>query len=83
MESDSGLARYSVIGFKPTATLKAQNGILKIENEDETLEFETPNPFDEIKSIIGNGSSKRDSAEGWWDMYPMNQCDTSNQSKCK
>lgn len=59
MESDSGLARYSVIGFKPTATLKAQNGILKIENEDETLEFETPNPFDEIKSIIGNGSSKK------------------------
>ena len=36
MESDSGLARYSVIGFEPTATLKAQNGILEIKKEDET-----------------------------------------------
>lgn len=59
MESDSGLARYSVIGFKPTATLKAQNGILEIKKEDEQVEIETPNPFDEIKSIIGKGSNKK------------------------
>lgn len=59
MESDSGLARYSVIGFEPTATLKAQNGILEIKKEDETQEIETLNPFHEIKSIIGNGSKKK------------------------
>ncbi len=59
MESDSGLARYSVLGFKPTATLKAHNGILEIKKEDETVEIETANPFDEIKSIIGNGSSEK------------------------
>jgi anthranilate synthase component I len=56
MESDSGLARYSVLGFKPTATLKAQNGILEIRKDDETVEIETLNPFNEIKSIIGTGS---------------------------
>lgn len=59
MESDSGLARYSVLGFKPVATLKAQNGILEIKKEDETEEIETPNPFNEIKSIIGNGSTEK------------------------
>lgn len=59
MESDSGLARYSVLGFKPTAVLKAQNGILEIKNENETVEIETPNPFNEIKSIIGNGSNEK------------------------
>ena len=59
MESDSGLARYSVLGFKPAATLKAHNGILEIKKEDEIIEIETPNPFDEIKSMIGNGSRKK------------------------
>ena len=59
MESDSGLARYSVLGFKPSATLKAQNGILEIKKEDEIEEIETPNPFNEIKSLIGNGSSEK------------------------
>ena len=59
MESDSGLARYSVLGFKPVATLKAHNGILEVKKEDETEEIETPNPFNEIKSIIGNGSTEK------------------------
>ena len=59
MESDSGLARYSVLGFKPAATLKAQNGILEIKKEDEKEEIETPNPFNEIKSLIGNGSNEK------------------------
>ncbi|NYB51107.1 MAG: anthranilate synthase component I [Methanobacteriaceae archaeon] len=59
MESDSGLARYSVLGFKPVATLKAQNGILELKKEDETIEIETPNPFDEIKGIIGEGSREK------------------------
>lgn len=59
MESDSGLARYSVLGFKPVATLKAHNGILEIKKEDEKEEIETPNPFNEIKNIIGNGSTEK------------------------
>ena len=59
MESDSGLARYSVIGFNPAATLKAQNGILEIRKEDEIEEIETKNPFNEIKSLIGNGSNEK------------------------
>lgn len=59
MESDSGLARYSVLGFDPVATLKAHNGILEIKKDNTTDEIETPNPFMEIKSLIGNGSSSK------------------------
>ncbi|WP_321423373.1 anthranilate synthase component I [uncultured Methanobacterium sp.] len=59
MESDSGLARYSVLGFNPVATLKAHNGILEIKKEDVTEEIETLNPFNEIKSLIGNGSKRK------------------------
>ncbi|HII83837.1 MAG TPA: anthranilate synthase component I [Methanobacterium subterraneum] len=59
MESDSGLARYSVLGFDPAATLKAHNGILEIKKDNTTEEIETPNPFMEIKSLIGNGSSSK------------------------
>jgi len=59
MESDSGLARYSVLGFDPVATLKAHNGILEIKKDNTTEEIETPNPFMEIKSLIGNGSSSK------------------------
>ncbi len=53
MESDSGLARYSVLGFDPVATLKAHNGILEIKKDNTTEEIETSNPFMEIKSLIG------------------------------
>ncbi len=59
MESDSGLARYSVLGFNPVATLKAHHGILEIIKEDGTEEIETPNPFNQIKDLIGNGSNKK------------------------
>ena len=59
MESDSGLARYSVLGFDPAATLKAHNGILEIKKDNTTEEIETPNPFMEIKSLIGNGSTSK------------------------
>ncbi len=59
MESDSGLARYSVLGFDPVATLKAHNGVLEIKKDNTTEEIETPNPFMEIKSLIGNGSTSK------------------------
>lgn len=59
MESDNGLARYSVLGFNPIATLKAHHGILEIIKEDGIEEIETSNPFNQIKDLIGNGSNKK------------------------
>jgi anthranilate synthase component I len=59
MESDSGLARFSVLGFQPVATLKAQNGVIEIENDGFKEEIETQNPFDEIKKIIHSGKGKK------------------------
>lgn len=73
MESDSGLARYSVLGFDPVATLKAHDGILEMRKEYETEEIETSNPFNEIKSLIQTAVAGKDSREGWWDTSPMRQ----------
>ena len=45
MESDSGLARYSVLGFKPAAIIKARGNILEIEKDGIKEEIKTQNPF--------------------------------------
>jgi anthranilate synthase component 1 len=59
MESDSGLSRFSVLGFKPVAILKAHNHVLKIEQESGNEEYEVENPFEEIKKIINHSNEKR------------------------
>ena len=59
MESDSGMARFSVLGFKPVAKLKAHNHILEIERNGKTKEYDTENPFDEIKNIISTSNGKK------------------------
>lgn len=59
MESDTGLARYSFLGFEPIATLKARNNILEIDNEGSKEEIETKNPFNEIKSLINTKNGKK------------------------
>ncbi len=59
MESDSGMARFSVLGFKPVATLKAQGNILEIEKDGDKHEIDVENPFDEIKKIISSGNGKK------------------------
>lgn len=59
MESDSGMARFSVLGFKPVAKLKAHNHVLEIERNGKTEEYETENPFDEIKKIISTSNRKK------------------------
>jgi anthranilate synthase component 1 len=51
MESDSGLARFSVLGFKPAAVLKAHGNVLTIEKNGVQEEIETENPFEEIKKL--------------------------------
>ncbi|MGF7118311.1 anthranilate synthase component I [Methanobacterium oryzae] len=59
MESDSGLARLSILGFKPTAILKARGNILKIEKNGIEEEIETENPFNEIKTLTSKNFTKK------------------------
>lgn len=59
MESDSGLARFSVLGFNPIATLKAQGNVLKIERNGISEEIETENPFEEIKKLTSISNGKK------------------------
>ncbi len=56
MESDTGLSRFSFIGFDPILTLTAHNNVLKIEKDGSIEEIDTQNPFNELKSIINNGN---------------------------
>lgn len=59
MESDSGMARFSVIGFKPAAKLKAHNNMLEIERNSKKEEYFVDNPFEEIKKFITPTKGKK------------------------
>ena len=59
MESDSGLARFSVLGFKPTAILRAKDNLLEIEKDGQKEEIEVKNPFDEIRKLTSSASGKK------------------------
>lgn len=51
METDSGLARFSIIGFDPIAKIKVQDSIINIKTDEGTFEFESENPFLELKKL--------------------------------
>ena len=55
------MARFSVLGFKSVATLKAQGNILEIEKDGDKHQIDIENPFDEIKKIISSIMEKKDS----------------------
>lgn len=59
MESDSGLARFSVLGFKPAAILKAYGNFLEIEKNGEKEVVETKNPFSLIKKLKVNNINQK------------------------
>lgn len=59
MESDSGMSRFSVLGFEPIATLKAYGNTLKIDKNGETEEIDVKNPFNEINKIISSNNGKK------------------------
>jgi len=59
MESDSGLSRYSFLGFDPFLTLKARENVLEVAKEDHTQEIDTENPFNEIRTLISSGNNKK------------------------
>ncbi len=59
MESDSGLARFSVLGFEPAAIIRAIGNVLEIEIEGQIEEIEVKNPFDEIRNLNSMASGKK------------------------
>lgn len=59
MESDSGMARFSVLGFEPAAKLKAYGNVLEIEKNGKKEEFDVENPFDEIKKITTSSNQRK------------------------
>jgi anthranilate synthase component 1 len=59
MESDSGLSRYSFLGFDPFLTLTARDDFLEVAKKDSTQEIDTENPFNEIRTLISRGNNKK------------------------
>ncbi|HEY0196558.1 MAG TPA: anthranilate synthase component I [Methanobacterium sp.] len=59
MESDSGMARFSVLGFQPSAILKAHDNVLEIERNGEKEKYDVENPFDEIKKLISSSNGRK------------------------
>ena len=54
MESDNGLARYSIIGFNPIAKILAHNNSVTITTDTETIQYNSKNPFSDLKNLIKN-----------------------------
>lgn len=54
MESDNGLARYSIIGFNPIAKIIAHNNKVKIITDDYNYEYTSENPLIDLKVLINN-----------------------------
>lgn len=54
MESDSGLARFSIVGFDPVAKIKAHDNVVTITTDDEIVEYTCENPFLDLKELINH-----------------------------
>lgn len=52
METDSGLARFSIVGFNPIAKIKAHDNLVTVTTDDEVVEYECENPFLDLKQLI-------------------------------
>ena len=59
MESDSGMARFSVLGFQPSAIIKAHDNVLEIERNGTKEGYYVENPFDEIKKFISTSHGRK------------------------
>lgn len=55
MENDSKLSRFSIIGFDPIAKIKVQDHIITVTTDRKTVEFESENPFLELKKLTNLG----------------------------
>lgn len=54
LEKDNKLSRYSIIGFDPIAVITAHNNNVTIKLNDDTIEYESTNPFIDLKELINN-----------------------------
>ena len=52
LESDKGLARYSIIGFDPIAKIKVKNHKTTITTYTDTVSYESKNPLLDLKQLI-------------------------------
>jgi len=52
MESDNGLARYSIIGFNPIAKIFAKDNKVTITTDTETISYTSENPLLDLKNFI-------------------------------
>ncbi|MEN6328731.1 MAG: anthranilate synthase component I [Methanobacteriaceae archaeon] len=59
MESDSGLSRYSIIGFNPLLILRAHGNVLQIDEGGQIREIDTDNPFEIIKDLNGKFNGEK------------------------
>ena len=59
MESDSGMARFSVLGFEPAAILRARENVLEVDIDGHTEEIDVKNPFDEIRKLTRPNNGKK------------------------
>ncbi|MGN0093398.1 MAG: anthranilate synthase component I [Methanobrevibacter sp.] len=51
METDSGLARFSIVGFNPIAKIKAHDNLVTVTTDYEVVEYECENPFLDLKQL--------------------------------
>lgn len=52
MESDTGLARYSFIGFEPEMIIRAREGAIEVDDGDSREEFDSKNPFEDLRGFL-------------------------------
>ncbi len=59
MESDGGLSRYSMIGFKPLMILRAYGNIVQIDESSQIRDIDVDNPFNIIKDLNGKFNGQK------------------------
>lgn len=76
MESDTGLARYSFIGFEPEMIIRAREGVIEIDDGDSREEFDSKNPFEDLRGFLKMEKTPEDSAGVSWVTYPIRPQDS-------
>ncbi|RAP52226.1 MAG: anthranilate synthase component I [Methanosphaera sp. rholeuAM130] len=59
MENDNKLSRYSIIGFDPIAIITAHDSNVTIKLNDDTLNYQSTNPFLDLKELTNNDFDKK------------------------
>lgn len=59
MESDTGLARYSFLGFDPRMIIRAESTTVEVERDGSSEFIDTENPFEILRNISGMTENSR------------------------